>query len=268
MVEQVPAGVRFFAVITYLVMITINVLAVLLPINGISTGKVSELYPNLFTPAGVTFSIWGLIYVLLAGYTLYQLGVGQDEEDYLHIPMLTRISLLFSISSLANAAWIFAWHYYNIPLSMGLMLVILLCLIKISGIIRKNQLKLKEKIFVGLPFSIYFGWITVATIANATVLLVSLGWKGAGVEATAWTVIMLIVGMLLGCAVIINNRDIAYGMVLIWAYFGIWLKHTSLSGFAGHYPMVIYSVLACIALFAAAGAYVIFGPEKGSKGMV
>jgi len=263
--KQVPLSVRYFTALSYLVMVAVNAAAVLLPINGIPTGKISDMYPNLFAPAGITFSIWGVIYLLLAGYALYQLGIWQEESNYPHIPMLTRISVLFSLSSIANAAWIFAWHYLNIPLAMVLMLVILISLNSISGTIKKVHLDLKEKIFVYLPFSIYYGWISVATIANGVVLAVSLGLKGTGSEAVIWTVVLLAVVALLGSVVIISNRNIIYGLVLLWAYAGILVKHTSPDGFAGDYPAIINAAAVCIAVVVIAGIYSVLRARQGSS---
>ena len=254
--DKTNKTIKVLVLVTYLAMVIVNILANTLPINGIDTGKVSDSYPNLFAPAPVTFAIWGLIYLLLAGYTLYVLGFFRGKSYNDNPVLLERTGLLFSISSLANVAWIFSWHYLRIPLSMVLMVVILLCLILINRITAKARLNDREKYLVRLPFSIYFGWITVATIANATTLLVSLGWKGFGLSEPVWTIIILAVGMLIGIATMFHNRDIMYGIVLIWAYLGILIKHISASGFGRDYPGIIITVIICIVLFMAAVALV------------
>jgi hypothetical protein len=254
--NKVKCSVKFFAAATYVLMIVVNILANAIPINGQTTGEVSNSYPNLFAPAGITFAIWGLIYLLLAAFTLYLLGFFQDDSDFVKTDLLNKIGIVFSISSIANAAWIFAWHYHRIPLSMVLMLVILDCLIFINYLIKNEKLTAREKFFIGLPFSVYFGWITVATIANATTLLVSIGWDGFGISEPTWAVIIIIVGMLIGSLTIIKNKDIAYGLVMLWAYAGIYIKHVSESGFAGQYPAVIYTVIACMICFVIAEVYV------------
>lgn len=251
------SAVKFLVLITYLGMVIINGLANALPINGMNTGKVSDSYPNLFAPTGLTFIIWGVIYLLLAGYTAYQLGLFQQEKKTANPDLLNKIGILFSISSLANFAWIFSWHYKVIPLSMLFMLVILVCLILITNLIKKENLTPNEKLFVRLPFSVYFGWITVATIANATVLLVSLGWNGFGISQVAWTVVILLVGWLIGTLTTLRNKDAAYGLVLIWAYFGILLKHLSSTDFAFKYPPVVYTVIVSLLLFVVAVVYVL-----------
>ena len=245
--------IKIFVVLTFILMVAVNALANILPINGIDTGTVSDSYANLFAPSGLTFSVWGLIYILLAAFTIYQLSVNRDSE--LGKSLLNKVGIVFSVSSLANTIWIFTWHYDIIYLSMVLMVVILVCLIIIVNTIRKHQLSGKEKFLVKLPFSIYFGWITVATIANATVLLVSLGWNGFGVSSVIWTIIILAVGAAIGILTILRNKDYPYGLVILWAYAGILIKHLSVSGFNNKYPQVIITVIVCLALTAAADVY-------------
>jgi hypothetical protein len=251
--------------LTFLIMVSVNALANILPIGGKNTGQISDSYPNLFAPAGLTFSIWGLIYLLLAGYTVYQFGYFQKEKSVIRDGLLTKVGVLFSISSVANAIWIFSWHYEILSASMMLMIVILACLILINQILRKEKLTTSEKIFVRLPFSVYFGWITVATIANATTFLVSTGFDGLGLADAAWTVIMISAGALIGIATMLRNRDIAYGLVVIWAYAGIIIKHTSAAGFNGQYPEVIAAAGISIALLVIAGAYTL---KRGRKNAV
>jgi hypothetical protein len=243
--------------LTFLIMIAVNAAANIIPIGGKNTGQVSDSYPNLFAPAGLTFSIWGLIYLLLAGYTVYQLGYFQKGKTVIRERLLIKVGVLFSISSVANAIWIFAWHYEILPASMMLIIVILACLILINQILREEDLSATEKVFIRLPFSVYFGWITVATIANATTLLVSTGFDGLGLSEATWAVIMISAGAVIGIATMLKNRDIAYGLVIVWAYAGIIIKHTSAAGFNGRYPQIITAAGACIALFVIAGAYIV-----------
>jgi hypothetical protein len=254
--------VRLGAALAYLVMLAVNFLAVSLPLNGVTQADIADSYPNLFAPAGFAFSIWGIIYLLLAGYTIFQLGLGQIEQSRLQADFFNKVGVLFALSSLVNAAWLFSWHYNAIVLSLILMLGLLICLILIVQDIKKKELLFREKVLVRLPFSIYFGWITVATIANATVLLVYLGWDGFGISEVTWTVLMLIAGLLIGGAAMFRNKDLAYGLVIIWAYTGILYKHISAGGFDGHYPAVIYTVVACLVLLLIAEAFVLFSGRK------
>ncbi len=254
--NKTHTSIKILTTVSFLVMIIVNALANIIPINGVRTGQVSDSYKNLFAPAGITFAIWGLIYLLLAGYILYQWGFFQISESVVKVDLYDKVGFYFTISSIANAIWIFSWHYYVIALSMLLMIIILVCLVRIVQEINKKKLLLRERIFIRLPFSIYFGWITVATIANATTLLVSLGWDGFGISEPTWTGIIIVVGLVIAIATIIKNKDIAYGLVIIWAYAGILIKHTSASGFAGQYPDVIATVLVSIVFLVIAEAYI------------
>jgi hypothetical protein len=243
-------------------MVIVNVLANVIPINGVTTGQVSDSYPNLFAPAGYAFAIWGLIYFLLAGYTLYQLGFFQSTRYSLKPSLLGKVGILFAISSIANAAWIFAWHNYAILVSMILMIIILVSLIMIVPEINRYELARKERFFVQLPFSVYFGWITVATIANATTLLVSWGWNGFGISEVVWTVVIIVVGLIISMATMIKNSDIAYGLVIIWAYVAILVKHLSPSGFADQYPAIIATVIISLVLLLVGEGYILFSNRR------
>jgi len=254
--------IKVITTASFLVMVIVNILANILPINGQGTGQVSDSYKNLFAPAGLTFAIWGIIYLLLAGYTLYQLGFFNTDESKRKTDLLKKVGFYFSISSITNAAWIFSWHYHVIALSMVLMVIILVCLIVIVQEIIKEELSLREKFFIRLPFSVYFGWITVASIANLTTLLVSLGFDGFGAAGQAWTVIIIAVGLVIGILVMLKHRDIAYGLVIMWAYAGILIKHTSGSGFAGQYPVVITTVVVGIVLLFIVEVYMLISNRR------
>lgn len=255
-------SVKALVAITYVAMIAVNVLANALPINGRTTGAISDAYQNLFAPAGLTFAIWGVIYLLLGAHLLYQLGLfhsshgkGGDGEPR-RVALLERVGVLFSLSSLANVAWILSWHYDLIGVSTLLLATMLVLLILITRTILAADLSPRDRAFVRLPFSVYFGWITVATIANITVWLVSIGWDGFGIADSTLAVAIIAVGALIGTAVVLRDRDIAYGLVLVWAYLGIWIKHASDSGFQGAYPAVIATALVGVAAFVVAGTAV------------
>ena len=238
---------KISVVIGYVAMIGVNYLANALPIGGVTTGQASDNFANLFTPAGITFSIWGLIYLLLLGYTVYQFNIWQKSKEQDEI--FTKINKYFLLTSLANIAWIFAWHYGIVWLSLLIMLVLLTLLIKIADIVNNKKYSITNTIFILLPFSIYFGWITIATIANVTIFLQSISWNGFGVSEQIWTIIVLLVGAAIGITRMLKDKNIYYGLVLVWAYTGIWLKHTSQDGFGSNYPNIISVVLICITLF-------------------
>ncbi|MBK7344145.1 MAG: tryptophan-rich sensory protein [Saprospiraceae bacterium] len=162
--------------------LVVNTFANTLPINGITTGELSAEYPNLFVPAGITFAIWGVIYLALVGFSVYSVtmafqkgAAAKGRTDFLGV-----IGPWFFISCLANMTWIIAWHHRMIWISVFLMLILLTSLIAIyTRLYIGRVVRPAEKIWVHLPFSIYLGWITVATVANITALLVHLGWSGA-----------------------------------------------------------------------------------------
>jgi hypothetical protein len=249
--------IKITAGLAFLVMIAVNFLANTLPINGITTGEVSDYYPNLFAPAGLTFSVWGLIYISLAAYTLYQFGLFQKDKGVKRGGLFNKIGVYFITTSVANAFWIFAWHYRFIGVTVLLMSVILYCLIKIADLISKEKLNRKERLFISTPFGVYFGWITVATIANVVTFLVSINWRGFGITDDIWTVIILLTGIAIVLARFFKDKNTAYAWVVIWAYLGILIKHTSPGGFAGQYPNIITVLIICTFLLLAAAGHLL-----------
>jgi hypothetical protein len=210
--------------------VVVNALANILPLNNIKTGELSDLYPNLFVPAGLTFAIWGVIYVLLAIFVIYQL-IPSVRRDAQKVDFVQKIGLLFFISCIANIGWIFAWHYTIVPLSLILMLILLGCLIAIYlrlNIGQSDATKAK-KFSVHLPFSVYLGWITIATIANVTALLVDINWNTWGLGEQFWTVTVIVVGIAIALSVLLTRKDIYYCLVVDWALLGILLKRLSVT---------------------------------------
>jgi hypothetical protein len=210
--------------------IVVNALANILPINNKTTGELSDLYPNLFTPAALTFAIWGLIYVLLAIFVIYPL-IPSVRRDAQKVDFVQRIGPLFFISCLANIGWIFAWHYEMVSLSLVMMLILLGCLLAIylRLNIGKSGAPKAEKYFVHLPFSVYLGWITIATIANVTALLVNINWNAWGLSEQFWAVAVIIVGIAIALSVLFTQKDIFYCLVVDWALLGILLKRLSVT---------------------------------------
>jgi len=210
---------RQFMVIASLIMtIIVNGLANALPLNGKNTGEISDSFDVLFVPAGYVFSIWSVIYVALIGYAIFQALPAQRTN-----PRLRAIGWLFVLSNVANTAWIFLWHYEYFVATLAVMTVLLLTLIAIY--VRLNsgnwQPTTAEKWLVKIPFSIYLGWITVATVANATSVLDYVGWNGFGLSPEFWAVTMLVIATGIGLAFSLLRNDIAYVLVLVWAFIGI-----------------------------------------------
>lgn len=201
--------------------IGVNGLANGLPLNGQTTGEISGRFPLLITPPGYVFGIWGVIYSGLIGYAVYQALPAQRDNE-----RLRRIALPFIASCAANAGWIFLWHYNRVGLSVGAMLGLLLALITIDlrlGRVRGGPLA--ERLLVRLPFSVYLGWISVATIVNVAAALYATGWDGAPLSPEAWTAALLGVGTALGVAQGAGRGDAAYPLVLAWAFAGVASKN-------------------------------------------
>ena len=185
---------QVLVIIAAFVTIIFNIAANALPLNGLNTGELSDLFQIFFVPAGYVFSIWGLIYLGLIAYAIYQVLPAQREN-----PRLRSIGYLFILSCLANIAWLFLWHYEVFEFTLIAMGVLLLSLIAIylRLDIGRGEVSNAEKWAVHVPFSIYLGWITVATIANTTQLLYYLGWNGWGISPELWAVIMLAAGVII-----------------------------------------------------------------------
>lgn len=165
-------------------------------------------------------------------YVVYQFRQSKKE--------VARVNFLFIVNALLNAAWIFAWHYEVIWLSVLLIIGLLITLIKIVDVLGAAKITQLESWLMRLPFNVYFGWITVATIANITVFLVKIGWNRFGLSEVFWTVTILLVGALIGSWRTLKDHSIAYGLVLISAYGAIIYKHLAESGFKGEYSRCYY----------------------------
>jgi hypothetical protein len=212
-------------ILAVMLTILINALAVILPLNGKTTQALSDNLPNLFVPAGITFSIWSIIYILWIVFAFYQIRDFFKKEE-VGMPFLQQISFLFILSSVANSAWIFLWHYEYVGLSLLMMIVLLISLLLIYQRLNigRSTVPMTEKLCVHVPMSVYLGWITVATIANVTAFLVSVNWDGFGIEPFIWTIVIIAVGTLLTYLMLALRKDIAFGLVVLWAFFGIWMK--------------------------------------------
>jgi len=116
--------------------------------------------------------------------------------------------------------------------------------------LKRAEKGLKEQLFLRLPISVYFGWLTIATIANTTTFLVSINFNGFGIPETVWTAAVLAAATIIGALNTIKSRDAAYGLVFVWAFTGILLKHTSPGVYNSQYPLVVTSCIAAIAVMA------------------
>lgn len=218
--------------VLFIGVIIMNTLANTLPLGGETTGGVSDRYPNLFQPSGMTFSIWGIIYLLLGIFVVIQLiSLGQPLSS--RQDAMGYVLLFFGLSSIFNVLWLLAWHHHQILLSTIVMILLLVSLLFATHYAQSFDL------FTRAAFSIYTGWITVATIANITILLVSYGVPSFSTLAILFSVIILIVGALIGGWYAYLTHNYFYLGVFIWAYLGILMRHLSQEGLSQSYQPII-----------------------------
>lgn len=204
--------IKFVNLLLFVFMIVMNYLANALPINGKTTGQLSDMYPNLFVPAGITFSIWGIIYLLLAAFCVIQFSPSNKI-------IIEKIGWLFAISSFLNGLWILAWHYQKLSLSLIVMLGMLALLILINFKLRDQTFSITKA-----AFGIYLGWICIATIANVTALLVNVNWKGFGFSDQIWTIVMISIGFIITSLTVVRLNNPFIGLSVVWAFAGIAIK--------------------------------------------
>jgi len=219
MTAQTSTLLKWANILAFILMVLVNVLAGSTTIlGGKFTAEISDANPTLITPAGYVFSIWGIIYVLLGIFVIFQALPSEKGKDY-----KSSIGWLFVLSSIFNIAWLFLWQFEYLGLSVVLMFLLLASLISIylRLDIGKTKVGFREKLAVHVPFSTYLGWITIASIANITVTLVSVNWGGFGVISETWATLIIIVALLITILVLATRKDIAYGLVIVWALVGI-----------------------------------------------
>jgi hypothetical protein len=219
--DQIRQSVNVLAVVATL---AVNGLANALPLNGRLTGAISDQFKVFFVPAGYVFAIWGVIYLGMIAFAVYQALPSQREN-----PRLRQIGYWFALSCAANIAWLFLWHYEIFVLTLVAMLALLATLIVIYWRLNigRSVVRRAEQWCVDTLISVYLGWITVATIANVTDVLDYIHWSGWGVAPEMWAVILMVIGAGLAAAMIITRGDSAYLLVLIWAFAGIAVKQAA-----------------------------------------
>lgn len=232
------------AVLGFIATITLNTLANALPLNGMNTGQLSDAIPNLFVPAGITFAIWGPIYLLLTVFTAYLAFQARKEAP--SVDAVGRVGIWYFISCIANSLWIVAWHWQRIIISFVIMLLLLASLVVMYVRTRSDDASLSYRVAVMLPLSVYLGWITVATIANLTAVFVTVGWSGFGLTEVFWTVAVMIAAIVINLLVIILQGDIWFSLVGVWALYGIYLKRSAET--ASPTPAIVLTALVGMAL--------------------
>lgn len=208
--------------LAFLLMVFFNYLANTGIFNGNTMGSVSAQYENLFTPAGYAFSIWGLIYLTLLGFIVYQgrslFSASGSSDD-----VVNQIGWWFIVSCVANILWILTWLYEYTGLSVIVMILLLFSLVKI---ILNTRMELDDPPFstvalVWWPFSFYAGWITLALIANMAAWLTKTGWKGFGISEVTWTVIMICVAGIINVTITWTRNMREFALVGVWGLIAI-----------------------------------------------
>ena len=222
--EPKASLLKWANVAAFVVTLIVNSLAGTGLINGESTGSISDKYATLVTPAGYVFSIWSVIYILLFVFVAFQALPSQKDR-----PFQKQVSVLFLLSCIFNIAWIFLWQYEYITVSVPLIFALLASLIAIylRLNIGKANVPMREKLSVHLPFSVYLGWITIASIADVAAALVSVNWNGFGISNETWAILVIAVASIIALTVTVTRRDIGYDLVIIWALLGIAVKQSA-----------------------------------------
>ncbi|TNE55012.1 MAG: hypothetical protein EP344_13660 [Bacteroidetes bacterium] len=218
-----------FNILAFLGVLVVNYLANALPLNGNTPGQLADQYPNLFVPAGLTFSIWGVIYIwLLLWIGAQAIALFSEKWRNMIGPSVEKSGYLFVLSCLLNTAWLFAWHWNMIALSVVIMVGLLIVVVLLNRHVGTGHLAASapEKWLAHAPFGIYQGWITIALIANTTTLLVAAGWAGGGFSEPNWAILMILAGVLIANSVVRNTNNIFHGLAVAWALFGIYLKRS------------------------------------------
>ncbi len=212
-------------VVSFVFTLVMNTLAVTLPLFGRSTKEISDSFASFFTPAGYVFSIWSVLYLSQIAFVVYQALPAQANN-----PRISLVRYPFVTACLFNGLWIIAWHGLIVPLSMILMLGLLISLVLAYTRLEiglKPDLNTADRFLVRLPFSLYLGWITVATVANAVSLLLNLNWNGFGISGAVWAAVLVLIAAGFGVGFSLSRRDIGYNLVLLWAFGGIYVAQST-----------------------------------------
>ena len=237
---------RLSALVSLVFMLVMNVLATTLPLNGQATNEISDRYDTLFAPIGFTFAIWGVIYLLLGVYTVVQLVADNS--------VIRAITPWFIASSILNGLWIVAWHYEALWLAAVIIVALLWTLLRINQRTTAERTTWGATLSVRIPFAVYFGWVTVATVANISALLVQAGFSdGLWLSAPTWTVIILVVAAAIGSLTTLVNSSVSYALVFVWAFWGILSRHLAPDEWNQEFPSVILTVQILLPLLALVG---------------
>ncbi len=211
--------------LSVILVIAVNYLSQAIRINETTIGEISNKYYNLFTPAGYAFAIWGLIFLALLAYGIFQVRHAYFTTE--KSEFIEQTSYWFICANVLNCAWVFAFTFDYTGLSVLIMLGILFSLIKVILNTNMERWDAPKAIiaFVWWPICIYSGWIAVATIANISAYLAKLGWDGGFLSEISWTILMILIAALLNIFMIFNRNMREFAAVGIWALFAIYIRH-------------------------------------------
>ncbi|MCQ4087376.1 TspO/MBR family protein [Saccharibacillus sp. JS10] len=237
---------KWLNVVLFIATLVVNALSTLLPLGGRDTREISDMYKNLLTPAGFAFSIWSVIYLLLIGFVIYAFVAERKGRTTAAAP-----GPLFAISCVLNMAWLFCWQYLLLELSVVVMILFLITLILIYVRTRLNgqRTEVADILFVKVPFSIYLGWVSVATIVNISALLTKYDFNGFGLGTAFWAIVMIVVASLLAFTIGFRFRDGLYPLVFAWALYAISVEQSDASQVVSTTALVASIVVAVFSVW-------------------
>jgi hypothetical protein len=219
----------------------VNVWSNIFPIGGLNIGKISNILFKdvLITPANYAFAIWGLIYLGLLAFGIYQILPAQRNDLNLR-----KVGYLLVIACISQIAWVYLFLLRMFVLSVVAMLGILLPLIGIYLQLANRSILTSpvQKWCVRLPMSIYLSWISVATVVNFACALYAVRWNGWGISATTWTILMVIIASAIALRITTQYSDTAYTWVTVWALVAVAIKQSS------NLPLLTVTVSSAIVL--------------------
>jgi hypothetical protein len=226
-VNSKPASIRQISTfIAILAAFGMNIWANVDPPNGLTIGAISQnIFKNvLITPASYAFAIWGLIYLGLIAFAVYQALPAQKSDA-----LLSKIGYKLAIASVAQIIWVICFLDRQYGASMMAMICILCPLMAAYWSLPfKTPISRWQRWLIKFPISIYLAWISVATIVNGAIALEASDWSGWGISPILWTVIMLLTAGLITHFVVLPRLDFVYAGVFVWAAMAIAIKNSEI----------------------------------------
>jgi uncharacterized membrane protein YwzB len=256
---------KIMVVISFIALITVNVLSFIVPFSGRSITEVAASYPNLFAPAFYVYSIWIPVFVLMGLFAVYQLNFFGHNHVQIKKEALYHARMVYIMVCILLSVGIFAWIYDYIALSAMLILTLAICLQFFCRSLSTADLSKQEKLFIRLPFSLLYGWLTISTATTVIVLFASVNFTGLGLPIWAWSMATLAVFSIFAAYRTQRNRDIVYSFPILWDYIGILVRHLSKNGFDGQYPQIIITAILGIALLTGNLIFVLWFKKKKTR---